>query len=590
MADQFFMSFRSIDGLLSNTILPSLIKIGLGNNNTQPSFDEDAFNEWQCGNWLQDTGAAYTQWTSYYSPCALPFPNIGSASQLSNYLISNNYNSEQDACNLAVFKLLNENGEILINKQLALRAFVYPNDTTIRYFLATREEFNGVWTYTTKSPISPMTVADTVATVRIACGVYDTDVHEADNLGYGFGLIGYSDSGHRYGGYLLMGNSRTLATVIEGTPDGEETSEAFGPGSEPGGYGPGSGSAGGSGGPAPTFDGTSDPWVETPTKPGVLSFGLLNVYKCDQGALSNLGAELFPEITWPPTTGFSDLIEWLGKTIQAFSDSVWNKGLIDYIVSVHLLPVEVQGGSLEDIKIGPRTMTGILARPISSDVIEIDCGAVHVDEYYTNYVDYMTQCRVYIPYYGMVSIKPEYWQSADIRLKYLWNVMDGSFIAKLYSTITRHQKPCTAMIGQYSGSACVHMPLSGANYSNMFSQLAGGLGGAAAGIASGNVAMAATSAMNYAGAIGGMGNMEQSNAYNASSAFYGHSRPYLIIERPVSHFSTKYVDECGLPVLVTKKIGACSGLTICENPVLNFACPDDEAEAIKNALREGVIL
>lgn len=404
-----------------------------------------------------------------------------------------------------------------------------------------------------------------------------------NNVSYlGLGMIKCNADGLYAEGSIYYNTPDNFTVVFGGTPSGEEISPEYGPESQPGGYN--------TGGPSPTFDGTSDTWVDTPTKPGVLSFGLLNVYKCDQGALNNLGADLFPEITWPPSTGFSDLLEWLGETIQAFSDSVWNKGLIDYIVSVHLIPVDVSGGALEDIKIGPRTMTGILARPISNDVIEIDCGTVHVDEYYTNYVDYMTQCRVYIPYYGMVSIKPEYWQSADISLKYLWNVLDGSFIAKLYSTITRHQSPCTTLIGQYSGSACVHMPLSGANYANMFAQLAGGLGGAAAGIASGNVAMAATSAMNYAGSIGGVGNMEQSNAYNASSAFYGHARPFLLIERPVSHFSRKYVDECGLPVLVTKRIGACSGLTICEDPILNFACPDDEAKAIKAALREGVIV
>ena len=369
-------------------------------------------------------------------------------------------------------------------------------------------------------------------------------------------------------------------------------SPEYGPAADEEGYGPAEpgGPSGGSGGPGPTFDSVSDPWEDTPMKPGVLSYGLLNVYKCDQGALVNLGRDLFPEITWPPTTGFGDLLEWMGMTIQAFSDSIWNKDLIDYIVSIHLIPVDVTGGSLEDIKIGPRTMTGILARPISDDVIEFDCGTLHIDEYYTNYIDYMTRCRVYIPFYGMVTIKPEYWQSADLRLKYLWNVMDGSFIAKLYSTVTRHQKPCTTMIGQYSGNACVHMPLSGANYANMFASVAGAAGGMAAGVASGNVAMAATSAMNYAGSMGGQGDMQQSNAYNASSAFYGHACPFVIIERPVSQFSTRYATENGLPLLVSKKLSSCSGLTICEDPILNFACSDEEAREIIAALKEGVII
>ena len=379
-------------------------------------------------------------------------------------------------------------------------------------------------------------------------------------------------------------------------------SPEFGPASEDGGYGPmgpGSGSTGGSGGPAPTFDGTSDTWVDTPIKPGVLSFGLLNVYKCDTGSLNMLGDELFPPIQFPPappTQGAAGWFEWCGdiaqwvySVISSISTSIWNKGLIDYIVSVHLIPVNITGGATEDIKIGPRTITGVLARPITEDVIEFDCGTVHVDEYYTNYVDYMTRCRVYIPFYGFVTIKPEYWQSADISLKYLWNVMDGSFIAKLYSTVTRHQVPFTSIIGQYSGCACVHMPLSGANYANMFAQLTGAGAGIQMAAASGNVAVAATSALALSG-MNTSGEMQSSNAYNASSAFYGHATPFLIIERPVSHFSTGYVYEQGLPLIITKRIGNCSGLTICENPIITFACSDEEAKEIKAALKEGVIV
>ena len=396
------------------------------------------------------------------------------------------------------------------------------------------------------------------------------------------------------GGFLTNEDIPTMYG-INGTISGpKQKSEEYGPEGEEGGYGPaepGSGSTGGSGGPGPTFDGTSDPWVDTPTKPGVLSFGLLNIYKCDAGALINLGRELFPSITWPPTTGVTEWIHWLGSVIEAFSDSIWNKNLIDYIVSVHLIPVDVTGGGLEDIKVGPRTLTGILARPISADVIEVDCQSVHVDEYYTNYVDYMTVCRIFIPYYGYVTIKPEYWQSADLQLKYLWNVMDGSFVAKLYSTVTRHQSPCKTLIGQYSGCACVHLPLSGANYANMFSQLAGAAGGMAVGAASGNVAVAASSAMAIPGAMGSGGGMQQSNAYNASSAFYGHARPFLIIERPVSHFSTRYTIEKGLPLLVSKTLGECSGFTTAEDAILDgIPCTVDEKNRIQNYLKSGVII
>lgn len=380
---------------------------------------------------------------------------------------------------------------------------------------------------------------------------------------------------------------------IEGVNNGipVEMDPNFGPASEEGGYGPtppGSGT-GGSGGPGPTFDGTSDPWEDTPVKPGVLSFGLLNIYKCDSGALINLGRSLFPEITWPASTSFSDLMEWLGSVIEAFSDSIWNKGLIDYIVSIHLIPVDVSAGNLEDIKIGPRTMTGILGRPVTDDVIEVDCGTIHIDEFYTNYIDFQTRCRMYIPFFGMITLKPEFWQSADLQLKYLWNIMDGSFVAQVFSTINRHQKPCKTMIGQYSGNACVHMPLSGANYANMFAQLAGSAAGIAGGAASGNVAVAATSAMNLAGATSG--DMQSSNPYNASSAFYGHARPYVIIERPVSHFSERYTLEKGMPLIKSMTIGSCTGFTQAEDIILDgIPCTDAEKEKIRALFKSGVII
>lgn len=441
--------------------------------------------------------------------------------------------------------------------------------------------------------------------------VFSKNVYSDHNI---FGLYINFAQWNRWSGHVYHSKAYAGAWIDEDTIQAtwgiggkiddktKDKSPSFGPAGEEGGYGPadpGSGSTGGSGGPAPTFDGTSDTWVDTPIKPGVLSFGLLNLYKCDNGALNLLGSTLFPSISKPPAppqTGVTDWVkwsgevaEWIGDIIFSLSDSIWNKDLIDYIVSVHLIPVNVTGGDMEDIKVGPRTLTGILARPITEDVIEFDCGTVHIDEYYTNYVDYMTRCRVFLPFYGFVTIKPEYWQSADISLKYLWNVMDGSFIAKLYSTVTRHQVPFTSIIGQYSGCACVHMPLSGANYANMFSQLTGAGAGIAMSAASGNVAVAATSALALSGMNTG-GEMQSSNAYNASSAFYGHATPYLIIERPVSHFSTRYVTEQGLPLIMTKRIGDCRGLTVCDNPVLNFACSDEEAKEIKAALKEGVIV
>lgn len=368
-------------------------------------------------------------------------------------------------------------------------------------------------------------------------------------------------------------------------PEGKDKSPEYGPESEPGGYGPGTGGGSGSGGPGPTFDGTSDPWVDYAMKPGIASLGLVNLYKCDVGSLVNLGAELFPDIQFP--TSLTDV----GPVLAAVSDSIWNSRLIDYIVSAHIVPVDVTAGALEDIKVGTRTMTGIRAHKITDDIIEFNCGTVHVDEYYTNFIDFSgTKCRLYLPLYGMVEIRPEYWQSADLSVKYYFNVVDGSFIVRVFSEVSRHQVPFKAMIGQYTGCACVHVPMTGASYASMFGGMIANAGALAANMASGNISGVATSAINTAAIMGGGAGTQMSNAYNASAGFYGYPCPYLIIERQVSQFSRLYASENGLPLLEARLIGDCSGLTICDNPIMNFACTEGEAQEIIRALKEGVIV
>lgn len=359
----------------------------------------------------------------------------------------------------------------------------------------------------------------------------------------------------------------------------------FGPESDPGGYGPesGGGASGGSGGPGPTFDAASDPWIDYTPKPGIAALGLVNLYKCDVGSLVNLGAELFPDIHWP--TSLSDV----GAVLAAVSDSIWNSKLIDYIVSAHIIPVDVTGGNMTDIKVGTRTMTGILARPITDDVVEFDCGTLHIDEFYTSFVDYLTKCRLYLPFYGMVDLKPEFWQSADLQVKYLFNVIDGSFIAQVFSTVTRHQKTFKSLIGQYTGCACVHVPMTGASYASMFGGMISGAAGMAAGVATSNPALLVTSAINTAQSSSG--NMQGSNSYNASSGFYGHPCPYLIIERPVSHFPSRYNVEKGLPLLVSKTLGSCRGFTTAEDAILDgIPCTQDEKRRIRDLLKTGIII
>lgn len=357
--------------------------------------------------------------------------------------------------------------------------------------------------------------------------------------------------------------------------DGGESPE-FGPASEPEGYEPTGG-----------FNDSSD-LIDMPSKPqSVLSLGFVNVYKCDAGALTQFGAELFPEIQFP--SSLSDV----GAVLAAVSDSIWNSKLIDYVISVHCVPGNVTGGNLTDIKVGTRTMTGIMGRPITDEYVDFDFGSVTVDPFYKNYADYFTEVQLFLPMYGFVSLRPEEVIGGEVQVKYRFNVIDGSFMAYVFATSNR-SKLYKSVIGQYGGSCVVHLPVSNVSYASMFSGLIGAGAGVGMGIATGGTAAAVSASLSATNGViqAAQGaDVKKSNSYNASSSFMSRRKPYLIVTRPVSSFSTRYNIENGLPSNVAMTIGECVGFTQADNVVLDaIPCTEAEKTRIRSLLASGVIV
>ena len=370
--------------------------------------------------------------------------------------------------------------------------------------------------------------------------------------------------------------------LVDGNITEEEFSPEFGPASDAEGYTGG----GGAGGPT-AFDDHSDV-IGIPTAPqSILGLGFLNVYKCDASSLTDFGGELFPDITFP--TQLSDV----GEVLAAVGQSIWNSKLIDYVISVHCVPTDVPAGTMQNIKIGTRTLTTINGRPITNEYVDFDFGSITIDEYYHNYIDYMCRFTLYLPFYGFVSLKPEEILGGSIHVQYRFNVIDGSFMAYILCTCAR-SKMANTLIGQYGGSAIVHLPVSNLSYSSMFASMIGGSATAAAGMATGNIGAmvsgALTEASGIAQALQG-GDVKKSNSYNASSSFMTRRKPYIIVERPISSFSTFYNQENGLPSNIVYPIGACEGFTQVNNAILDgIPCTDAEKERLRAMLREGIII
>ena len=165
----------------------------------------------------------------------------------------------------------------------------------------------------------------------------------------------------------------------------------------------------------------------------------------------------------------------------------------------------------------------------------------------------------------------------------------GSFMAFIRSTSSK-SKLSNSVIAQYGGNCCVHIPITGANYSNMVT----GLIGAAAGVVAGGAGVAsiaggAASALNTVATRSGMQN---SNGYNSTTAFLGILKPYLLIERTIADFSETYDTERGIPANITAKLSTVSGFTTSSAIHLDniTGATSAELDEIASLLAGGVIL
>ena len=371
-------------------------------------------------------------------------------------------------------------------------------------------------------------------------------------------------------------------------------------------YGDYSGSGGYGGG---SFDDSSDAFG-LPSLPslGVSEVGFINVYNPTKGQLQGFADELFPNFEMPTpstATGIEAVAENLANTFQVlgdFAESYVNAGLVNYVIDCHIVPVAPVTSGTSSIKVGFKTFN-YSPKKVTSDYVEYDCGSLEIAEYYQNFLDYEgTKAKLYLPFIGFVDIKPEWFQSGKLGVTYHFNIIDGSCIAFVIATSSK-SKLSNTVVATFGGNCCVHMPITGVNYSSMISGIVGGAVGIASnasnmiktnradkGTVMSNIEGATGIASNLADAVGAKPSIEQSNGYNAGMSFMCYRRPYLLIERPVASFSKDYPKEQGLPLNVTKRLGTMKGFTTCTAPVVdNFHCLEEEKEMIKQALIEGTI-
>ena len=402
-------------------------------------------------------------------------------------------------------------------------------------------------------------------------------------IGWHNGYASCYGSGNAFRAKYSWFNSASGFGTDAEVPEGEEYSPEYGKASEPDGYG--------NGGAIGNHDKHSD-HTGIPAKPqyGFTSAGFLNHYKISSMGLEMLGEALFPE----PVLASTSVQEAVDKLIA----NQWNSKVLDYVVDCRVIPVEPSAPNLQNISCGgkvlvnPSTHNPYAAYLITEDFVDVDCGTINTPLVEGNFLDfYGLHCKLFLPFYGFVDIDPEYWMGATIGVYYRFNCMDGSFMCWVTSKAFRSDMDVDDVIGQYSGNACIHLPISSQNYAQVVNGLittgASIVGVAATGDVLGTAISAASGAEKVANS---RPTLNKSNSYSGSSAMMSKRTPYLLIEFNEAQFSTKYVDEQGLPAVVTKTLGECEGFTIATNPILDgIPCTEAEKERIRSALASGLI-
>ena len=324
-----------------------------------------------------------------------------------------------------------------------------------------------------------------------------------------------------------------------------------------------------------SFDDHSDTIIATRFPDiGVSTSGFINMYQLDSTCLEELGAELFP----PP-------LDILSATI--------NRNLTDCIICCRALPCHLNatGSTGLKLKVGWKSIdvTGDIRR-VTSDYKEVDLGSISIPEYWCNFLDF-TACRakLFLPFYGFVDVPPEYWngEGAELAVKYRICAADGSFVAFLYASSSKSELS-NSLVGQYSGRCSLDIPITGQQMGDLYLKMAG------------NLVMAGFQDLmgNGLGALSSIGNIASlkpnypmSNGYQGNSAFFGHRRPYLLIERADAQFSENYPSEVGLPLEMQGYLRDYTGMTVASHAHLDhIPCTKEEKEMISQMLSEGVIL
>ena len=235
------------------------------------------------------------------------------------------------------------------------------------------------------------------------------------------------------------------------------------------------GGTSGTGGGDGTFDETSDA-VPIPELPNVsvVDTGLVTLFRPSISELLGLSRYLWSHL--------GDLEINLQKLFT---------NPMDYFIAFNIFPVVPEVLLSRSIYIG-NLVTDITMPPVANQWYEFNCGTVNLQKYWGSALDYApnTKVQLMLPYIGSVQLNTDEVMGHTIGVKYRIDLLSGSCVAMV--TVDGN------VYYQFTGECSVSIPLTGADWSRIYTAVVGAVGTAISGgvgaVMTGNAGGAAMSA------------------------------------------------------------------------------------------------
>lgn len=199
-----------------------------------------------------------------------------------------------------------------------------------------------------------------------------------------------------------------------------------------------------------TFDDTSDE-VPIPAIPAGIS-------AADSG---------FVTLFRPTITQLKDLGNYLWSNLDEFWENLQKifTNPMDYIIGLNIFPVSPAVGTDKSIYIG-NWLTNISMPPVNNQFYEFDCGIRTIDEYFGSFLDYgpNTSARIMLPFIGDRDLAINEIMGKTLHLWYRINLLSGECLAAL--TINN------SVYYQWNGNCAIPIPVTGSDWSRLYSGVA----------------------------------------------------------------------------------------------------------------------